>query len=217
MIDEPIRFAADRTTPSKSPRSVGAMPTLSVPDSRREASWPSRRGIRANGSACVPTRGAGSARAAARPRSASPRARPPPSARSGPAPGRAPARSSRPARASCRRARTRSAAGSVTQRDPLEIGERLAGADPAQRAPVVARQLPAKLVHERRLVRAHRRQREREDQVGHVVRAVLRDREQEERELTRVSSSRRPSSPKSSSTSRPSSVRRTFPRCGSAW
>src|SRR5207244_3616347 len=33
----------------------------------------------------------------------------------------------------------------------------------------------------------------------------------------RVSSSRRPINPKSSSARRPSAVRRTFPRCGSAW
>ena len=47
---------------------------------------------------------------------------------------------------------------------------------------MVPRQLPTQLVHEARLVGADRRQREAENQVGHVVRTVLRDREEQERE-----------------------------------
>ena len=49
----PIRFAAERATCSSSSRPVGWIPTLSVPVSSREASWPIRRGIRNSGSACV--------------------------------------------------------------------------------------------------------------------------------------------------------------------
>ena len=53
---------------------------------------------------------------------------------------------------------------------------------PRERAPLVARQLAAQVVHEAGLVGPHRRQRHREDQVGDVVGAVVRDREQQERE-----------------------------------
>ena len=70
----------------------------------------------------------------------------------------------------------------VLQREPLQVGETLARLDVGERTPVVARQLAAQVVHEARFVRLHRRQRERDDQVGDVVRAVLRDREQEQRE-----------------------------------
>ena len=70
----------------------------------------------------------------------------------------------------------------MRERDPLQVGERLAGADPGERAPVVARQLSPQLVHEARLVGLERRQREAEDQVGDVVGAVLREREQEQAE-----------------------------------
>ena len=70
----------------------------------------------------------------------------------------------------------------MRERDPLQVGERLARADPRERAPVVARELPPQLVHEARLVGLERRQREAEDQVGDVVGAVLREREQEQAE-----------------------------------
>ena len=70
----------------------------------------------------------------------------------------------------------------MLERDPLQIGERLARADARQRPPVEARQLAANVVDERRLIRLHARQRERDDQVGDVVGAVLRDRKQEERQ-----------------------------------
>ena len=45
----------------------------------------------------------------------------------------------------------------VANRDPLEVGERVAGADLGERPPVVARQLPPQLVDEAGLVRADRR------------------------------------------------------------
>ena len=61
---------------------------------------------------------------------------------------------------------------SVAQRDPLEIGERLAGRDRLQRAPVVPRQLTAELMQEARLVGVEGRQREREQQRRGVLRAV---------------------------------------------
>ena len=70
----------------------------------------------------------------------------------------------------------------VRERDPLQVGERLAGADPGERTPVVARELPPQLVLEARLVGLERRQREAEDQVGDVVGAVLRERQQEQAE-----------------------------------
>ena len=71
---------------------------------------------------------------------------------------------------------------SVAERQTLEIGERLSRANRLQRAPVVARQLPAKLVLEARLVGVERREREAEDQIGDVLGAVLRDGEQQQRE-----------------------------------
>ena len=70
----------------------------------------------------------------------------------------------------------------VLQRDALKIGERLAGADPGERTPVEARQLAPHVVHEPRLVRAQAGERQAQDQVGDVVGAVLRDREQQQRE-----------------------------------
>ena len=70
----------------------------------------------------------------------------------------------------------------MRERDPLQVGERLARADPRERAPVVAGELPPQLVLEARLVGVERRQREAEDQVGDVVGAVLREREQEQPE-----------------------------------
>ena len=45
-----------------------------------------------------------------------------------------------------------------------------------------ARQLAAHIVNERRLIRLHARQRQRDDQIRDVVRAVLRDREQQQRQ-----------------------------------
>ena len=65
----------------------------------------------------------------------------------------------------------------MRERDPLQVGERLTGADPRERPPVVAGQLPPQLVLEARLVGVERRQREAENQVGDVVGAVLRERE----------------------------------------
>ncbi len=53
---------------------------------------------------------------------------------------------------------------------------------PGERPPVEARQLPAHVVDERRLVGLHAGQRQREDEIGDVVGAVLRDREQKQRE-----------------------------------
>ena len=66
--------------------------------------------------------------------------------------------------------------------EPLQVGEPLAGPDPRQRPPVVARQLAAQVVHEAGLVGRRGGERQRDDQVGDVVRAVLRDREQQQRE-----------------------------------
>src|SRR5205085_1587260 len=68
------------------------------------------------------------------------------------------------------------------QRQALEIREALARPDPRQGAPLVTRKLAAQVVYEPGLVGLRRRQRERDDQVRDVVRAVLRDRKEEERE-----------------------------------
>ena len=70
----------------------------------------------------------------------------------------------------------------VLEAETLQVGEALARADPRERPPVVTRQLAPKIVHEPGLVGVARRERERDDQVGDVVGAVLRDREQEQRE-----------------------------------
>ena len=70
----------------------------------------------------------------------------------------------------------------MLEAEPLQVGERLARADPRERAPLIARQLAAQVVHEAGFVGPHRRQRHREDQVGDIVGAVVRDREQQERE-----------------------------------
>ena len=67
----------------------------------------------------------------------------------------------------------------MLQRETLQVGEPFSGLDVGERAPLVARQLAAQVVHEARLVRLRRRQRERDDQVGDVVSAVLRDSEQQ--------------------------------------
>ena len=70
----------------------------------------------------------------------------------------------------------------MPERDALEVGERLAGADARERAPVVARELAAQLVDEAGLVGRERGQGETEDEVGDVVGSVLREREQEQAE-----------------------------------
>src|SRR2546421_1085124 len=69
----------------------------------------------------------------------------------------------------------------VAQADALQVGERLAGPDAGERAPVIARQLAPQLVDERGLVRIERGQRESENQGGHVVGAVTGDRDEKER------------------------------------
>ena len=68
----------------------------------------------------------------------------------------------------------------VLERDPLQIGERLACADARERPPVEARELATHLVHERRLIGVPARQRQREDQIGDVVCAVLRKGEEQQ-------------------------------------
>ena len=149
---------------------------------------------------------------------ASPRAPPPPSARSGRAPGGARARSRLPARASCRRARSSSAARCSWS---SAIRCRSASDSPA-RMPDSGRQWKRgslrrtswtnagwsdfTLVSESEMIRSA---------TSSARFCAIASRSSDR--PRRVSSSRRPSSPKSSSASRPSSVRRTLPACGSAW
>ena len=71
-------------------------------------------------------------------------------------------------------------ADAVFERDALQIRERLAGLDLRERPPVVAGQLAPDVLQEAGLVGAEARVREPEDQVGHVVGAVLRHREQQQ-------------------------------------
>jgi hypothetical protein len=82
---------------------------------------------------------------------------------------------------------------------------------------VVAGQLAAEFVHERGLVGIHRRQRQREDQVGHVVGAVLRDRGQEERELTPRVVVQASEQAEVEQYQPPVVGQQDIPRCGSAW
>jgi hypothetical protein len=105
----------------------------------------------------------------------------------------------------------------VEDGDPLEVAERLARTDSRQRSPVVPRKLAAQLVDEARLVRGEVGERDLEDERGNVVGAVLRDREEEQRDRASGVVVEAAQQPKSSSASRPSGINRMFPRCGSAW
>lgn len=69
----------------------------------------------------------------------------------------------------------------MPERDSLQIGKCLAGTNLAQRSSVVTRKPPPDLLEEPRLVGIESRLRQRQDQLGYVDCAVLRDGEQEQR------------------------------------
>ena len=100
----------------------------------------------------------------------------------------------------------------VLQGDPLQVGERLARTDAGERPPVEARQLAADVVHETRLLgRMSVSESPRIRSATSSARFCAMASRRSERPR-RVSSSSRPSRPKSSSASRPSGVSRMFPR-----
>ena len=105
----------------------------------------------------------------------------------------------------------------MRERDALKVGERLAGADAGQRPPVEARQLAAHLVDEARLVGVDAGRARGDDQVGDVVGAVLRDREEKEREAAaRVLVD--PPEEAEVEERQPAVLReQDVPECGSAW
>jgi hypothetical protein len=82
---------------------------------------------------------------------------------------------------------------------------------------VIARQLATDLVNEPGLVGTERCQRVAENEIGNVVGAVLSDRQQEQRQAASRVVVESAEGPKSRRASRPAGVRRTLPRCGSAW
>jgi hypothetical protein len=105
----------------------------------------------------------------------------------------------------------------VVEGDPLQVGERLTRTDPRQGTPVIAGQLAAQVVDEAGLVGGQRRQREPENQVGDIVGTVLREREQEQPERPPRVVVEPADEAEVENASRPSSVSRMLPRCGSAW
>ena len=216
----PTRFATERSMCSVASSPVGTTPTLIVPDSRlvddrRDAPRQPRHGVELRVRVRARARAAraaarASARITSRPSSASSLHR----VELGVEQPRDRVRLRQ--RLADERERRRQP-DPVAERDPLQIGERLAGADRLQRAPVVARQLPAQLVDEARLVGVERREREAEDQVGDVLGAVLRDGEQQQREAAARVVVEAAEQAEVEQREPAVGVSSTLPRCGSAW